>query len=89
MSSSNQKQIVQCWKDVLTVTEALWDYQGGHYIHDDIHKDQILMVPITKGGDNNNNDANNDADDTDGIQYRCHVIDFGMVRSLDEVKEDN
>ena len=86
MSSSNQKQVVQCWQDVVTVTEALWDYQGGHTIHNDIHNGQILMVPITKEGDNSNNDTNND---TDGIQYRCHVIDFGMVRSLDQVTKSN
>jgi len=89
MSPSNQKQMVQCWKDVLTVIEALWNYQDGYYIHSDIHDGQILMVPITKRGDNNHNNANNDADDMDGIQYRCHVIDFGMVRSLTQGKQLN
>merc|ERR1712194_289387 len=50
------------------------------------HNENIEMVPITKRGDNNTNDTNTDADDMDDVQYRCHVIDFGKVSSLDEAK---
>ena len=75
---------------MVTVTEVLWDYQGGQNVINDIHNGKILLVPITKGGDNDTNDTKNDADDTDGI-FSINVMSLilGMVRSLDQVKEYN
>ena len=35
---------VRCWEDVMSVMKALWEFRGGYYIHNDVHRGQILPV---------------------------------------------
>ena len=35
--------MAQCWKDIQSVMDVLWEYKGGHYVHDDVWWGQLLV----------------------------------------------
>ena len=56
--------MTRCWRDIQNVRETLWEFQNGHYVHNDVHARQVIVTQ-------------------NGNVEQCHVVDFGLMFSMD------